>query len=127
MLFRSGRGVEKGLFEYEGAYYFSLYKGELITDQEYYAWMSSCDLPEGMYEFGSDGRMCNGIVEKDGVLYYYENGQGVEKGLFQYEGYYYFAMYKGELVVDQEYYAWMTSCSLPEGRYHFGPDGKMIR
>lgn len=125
--YENGRGAEKGLFEYEGDYYFAMYKGELITDQEYYAWMTSCDLPEGLYEFGPDGRMLEGIVEKNGILYYYEYGKGIEKGLFKYEDAYYFSMYGGELIAEQTYYAWMTSCDLPEGFYDFGPDGKVIQ
>ncbi len=124
--YENGKGVEKGLFKYDGNYYFAAYQGKLAVDKIYSAYMTSCDLPKGNYEFGADGKMLNGVVTKDGVLYYYENGKGVEKGLFKYDGNYYFAAYKGKLAVDQTYNAYMTSCDLPKGTYTFGADGKAL-
>ncbi len=123
--YENGRGVEKGLIKYNGDYYFTKYAGEIITDQIFYAYMTNCDLGKGRYEFGPDGKMYNGIIEKDGKLYYYENGRGVEKGLIKYNGDYYFAKYAGEIVTNQIFYAYITDCDLGNGRYEFGPDGKM--
>ena len=124
--YENGKGVEAGLINVDGDYYFALYKGKLVTNQVYSAYKTSCDLPKGTYEFGADGKMVNGIVEKDGVLYYYENGQAIEKGLFELDGEYYFAAYKGKLVTNQVYSAYKTSCDLPKGQYEFGADGKML-
>ncbi len=124
--YENGVGVEKGLFKYNGDYYFALYRGVLITNMVYGAYMTNCDLPKGRYEFGADGKMLNGMVEKDGVLYYYENGVGVEKGLFEYNGDYYFAEYRGKIVTNKVFSAYMTNCDLPKGRYEFGADGKML-
>ena len=125
--YECGKGVEKGLFKYEGDYYFALYKGELITNKIYNAYLTNCDLPKGKYAFGSDGKMIQGIIEKDGVLYYYENGVGVEKGLFYFDGDYYFAAYRGELVVNKICTPYLINCDLPKGRYEFGADGKMLQ
>ncbi len=125
--YEKGRGVEKGLVKVGDDYYFAVYKGQLVTNKVYNAYMTSCDLPKGSYEFGADGKMLRGIVEKDGVLYYYENGKGVEKGLVKYGDDYYFAVYKGQLVTNKVYNTYLTNCDLPNGRYEFGADGKMLR
>ncbi len=124
--YENGKGVEKGLFKYEGDYYFAVYQGKLVTNKVFRTYLTNCDLPNAHYEFGADGKMLNGIVEKDGELYYYENGKGVEKGLFKYEGNYYFAVYRGKLVTNKVYNTYLTNCDLPNGRYEFGADGKML-
>ncbi|MBO5869544.1 MAG: hypothetical protein J6Q89_02225, partial [Clostridia bacterium] len=124
--YENGNGREKGLVYCDGAYYFTQYKGEVVANERYFAWMTNCDLPMAWYEFGADGKMLQGIVEKDGVLYYYENGNGTEKGLVYCDGAYYFTQFKGEVVRNQEFYAWQTNCDLPTGMYEFGEDGKML-
>ena len=127
--YENGKPTEKGLFKYNGSYYNSQYDGKLIVNQKYYVWKldATADLPKGHYEFGPDGRMLDGIVDKNGVLYYYENGQPKEKGLFKYNGYYYNAQYDGSLIVDETYYVWKldATADLPKGSYTFGPDGRM--
>ena len=125
--YENGKGVEKGLINVDGNYYFAAYKGQLVRNKVYSAYLSNCDLPKGSYEFGADGKMLNGIIEKDGVLYYYENGQGLEKGLINVDGDYYFAAYKGQLAVSKVMNTWKTSCDLPNGSYEFGADGKMLQ
>ena len=128
--YENGKPTEKGLFKYNGYYYNAQYDGSLIVNQKYYVWKldATAELPKGHYEFGADGRMLNGIVEKADVLYYYENGQPTEKGLFKYDGYYYVAQYDGSLIVNQKYYVWKLdgSADLPKGTYEFGIDGKML-
>ena len=133
-----GALLERGLFQWEGEHYYAQYDGSLIVNKRYYAWLldTSSELPIAWYDFGSDGRVLggnaeqqNGIVEKNGVLYYYENGKPTEKGLFLHtDGYYYNARYDGKLIVNQVYYAWLldSSSELPVGNYEFGPDGRML-
>ena len=127
--YENGKPTEMGLFMYNGDYYVAQYDGKIITNQKYYVWKihESADLPKGHYEFGADGKMLQGIVNKDGILYYYENGQPTEKGLFMYGGKYYVAQYDGSLVVDKKYYVWKldATADLPKGNYEFGPDGAM--
>ena len=129
--YENGKPTEKGLFVFDGYYYNARYDGKLIVNQTYYAWLldSSSELPKGNYEFGADGRMLNGIVEKDGVLYYYENGNRAHKGLFLYNGYYYDAEAGGKLITDQKYYVWKldSSVQLSKGHYEFGADGRMLQ
>ncbi len=128
--YENGKPKMAGLIKVGNDYYFaSGANGELITDRFYYAWKTSCDLPNGTsYQFGADGKMFDGIVEVDGKLCYYENGKPKMAGLIKLGNDYYFAGgTKGELIVDRNYYAWATSCDLPMGKnYEFGADGKML-
>ena len=124
--YENGEGVEKGLVEVDGDYYFAFYKGKLAVDTIQYAFLTNCDLPKDNYEFGADGKMLNGIIEKDGVLYYYENGKGVEKGLIEFDGSYYFARFGGKLAVNETLYAHASNCDMPKGNYEFGANGKML-
>lgn len=128
--YEAGKPTEKGLFILDGCYYYSVYDGTLVVDQKYYAWKldSSSELPVGHYEFAADGKILSGIVEKNGKLYFYENGKPAHKGFFKYEGNYYFAQYDGMLITDQKYYAWKldASCDLPKDHYEFDSTGKMI-
>ncbi len=126
--YENGIGVQKGLIKYDGNYYYTVYAGKLAVDTELKAVTTACDLPAGVrYEFGSDGKMLDGIVEKDGVLYYYENGQGIQRGLIKVDGFYYYSVYKGKIAVNTELKAAETACDLPAGeRYEFGSDGKML-
>ena len=121
-------GKEYGLRLINGDYYFVLMEGNIITNRKYYAWATYCDLPEGNYEFGPDGKMLQGIVEKDDGYYYYVNGKlGQEYGLLLIDGDYYFVMMEGNVITNRKYYAWETYCDLPMDNYEFGPDGKMLQ
>ena len=121
-------GREYGLMKIGEDYYFVLMDGKLITSQSYYAWDTKCDLPLGYYEFGADGKMVQGIVEKSDGYYYYGNGKaGGIHGLVKIGDDYYFVMMDGKLITNQSYYAWETNCDLPLGRYEFDIDGKMLQ
>ncbi len=126
--YEKGSGVEKGLIKYDGNYYYTGYNGRVALNQTLKAVVTSCDLPAGRnYEFGADGKMLNGIVNKGEDLYYYENGQGAEKGLINYNDAYYYAGNGGKLVLSQTIKAAATNCDLPAGQnYEFGADGKML-
>ena len=127
--YENGKPTEKGLFVWNGDYYYSKWDGTLIVNEKYYAYIldATSELPKGTYEFGPDGKMLHGIVEKNGALYYYENGKPIEKGLFVWNGDYYYAKNNGSLVVNEKYYAYIIDASseLSEGHYEFGADGKM--
>ncbi len=128
--YENGKPTEMGLFKYNGGYYFSLYDGKIVTGK-YYVWMkheSAKEFANDHYEFGADGKMLDGIIDKDGVLYYYENGKPTEKGLFKYNGEYYVAQYDGKIITGK-YYVWLKHESAKEfanGHYEFGADGKML-
>ena len=120
-------GREYGLVKVDGEYYFALMDGRLITDQKYYAWKTSCDLPTGTYEFSPDGSMYNGIEEKADGSYYYQNGTvGKTVGLTQVGDDYYFIDYSGKVATGKTF-AWKTNCDLATDTYEFGTDGKMLQ
>ena len=82
-----------------------------------------------MYEFGADGYMIisnveDGIVEENGVLYYYLDGKKqYGLGLVQLEdGTYIYVRTGGELAVGSY---WITNHNglLSEGMYQFSEDG----
>lgn len=126
--YENGKPKANGLIKIDGDYYFANgSNGEICINEERYVWKTSCDLPVGTYEFGPDGKMLNGIVEKNGVLHYYVNGKPSMAGLINIDGDYYFAGgSNGELTVNKTQYAWKTSCDLPMATYRFGSDGKML-
>ncbi len=114
-----------GLNKFGDDYYFVDYDG-LCKTGKFYVWKTNCDLPCGQYEFGEDGKLLQGIVEKDGVLYCYVNGQvGKTAGLVKIDDDYYFVDYDGTYKTGK-YYAWATQCDLPCGHYEFGTDGKAL-
>lgn len=126
--YNMGRPQMAGLIEVDGAYYFAKdAKGTLITNQAYYVWMPNDIIPESTREFGSDGKMLDGIVEKNGNYYYYNMGRPEMAGLVEVDGYYYFAKdANGLLITNQTYYVWKGNGILPEGSYEFGADGKIL-
>ncbi len=126
--YKDGQPKMAGLVEVDGAYYFAKdAQGLCIKGQTYYVWMGNGILPEAEYEFGADGKMLDGIVERDGNNYYYENGRPKMAGLVEVDGAYYFAKdAQGLCIKDQVYYVWMGNGILPEAEYEFGADGKML-
>ena len=123
----NGRPKMAGLIEIDGDYYFAGgSNGEVIVDKSYYVWQGNGIIPESTREFDADGKLINGIVEKDGKLYYYEMGKPYAAGLVCVDGDYYFAGgANGELIVDRTYYVWKPNGIIPESDREFGPDGKM--
>ena len=126
--YENGRTKMAGLIQIDGDYYFAGgAKGEITTNEVKYVWNGNGLLPEREYEFGADGKMLQGIVEKDGQLYYYVNGVGTMAGLIEIDGDYYFAGgAKGEITTNEYKYVWKTNDLLPAREYHFGADGKML-
>ncbi len=126
--YEMGRASAKGLICIDGDYYFvGGSKGELAVNQVRYVWQGNGFIPESEREFGPDGKMLDGIVEKDGILYYYEMGRARSRGLICIDGDYYFVGgSKGELAVNQVRYVWQGNGIIPESEREFGPDGKML-
>ena len=114
-----------GLHKINGDYYFFAANGAAAKG-EYYAWESHCELPCDTYLFGDDYKMLQGIIEKDGDLYYYKNGKIGAAGITKVGEDYYFVSSSGKLAVNRSYYCWATNCEIPVGTYEFGADGKMI-
>ncbi|MGN1051633.1 MAG: hypothetical protein ACI4QE_04970, partial [Acutalibacteraceae bacterium] len=116
---------QRGLWKVDGDYYFFNYSGCAVSGKVY-AYETHCDLPMGNYEFGTDGKMLNGIVTKDDGTYYYTDGKlGKTVGLTKVGDDYYFVCSDGKCSTGLKY-AWETNCDLPCGNYEFGTDGKML-
>ena len=124
--YEDGRTATCGLFNIDGDYYYSYWGGVIKTDGVYYVSRTYCDLPAGTYEFGADGKMLNGIVEKNGVQCLYANGKLASYGLYKIGDDYYFASANGEFKTNGRFYVSTTYCDLPAGNYTFGTDGKML-
>ena len=123
----NGKLCTNALIESNGDYYYINAEGKVKTGKQYVT-VSYCDLPAGRdYEFGADGKILDGIVEKDGILYYYENGKTGAIGLTEYNGDYYYVYWNGVIKTGKQYVE-KTLCDIPAGKeYEFGADGKMLR
>ncbi|MBQ9860006.1 MAG: phosphodiester glycosidase family protein [Clostridia bacterium] len=124
--YKNGKPQMAGLVEVDGALYFAKNADGLCVTGKYYVWQGNGILPESNYEFGADGKMLDGIVEKDGQYYYYKEGKPQMAGLVEVDGYYYFARNADGLCVTGKYYVWQGNGILPESNYEFGDDGKML-
>jgi uncharacterized repeat protein (TIGR02543 family) len=125
--FINGITAPYGLHKINNAYYFVAWGGVIIAGLTYYVDTTFCDLPVGNYTFGTDGKMVNGIVEKDDILYLYINGVTAGNGLYKVGEDYYFSDWGGVIFTDGRYYVESTYCDLPAGKsYSFGADGKML-
>ena len=127
--YENGKTTYKGLTEYEGGLIYVNSKGQVVTG-DYYVSKTNDLKPAGYYTFGEDGKLVvaalNGIVEKDGKLYYYENNQRTYKGLVAYEDGYIYVNSKGE-VMTGKYFVSKTNGLMDMGYYTFGADGMMIQ
>ena len=61
-------------------YYISGSSMAAVTNGAYTVSKTNGLLPVGTYEFGADGKMLQGIVEKDGTLYYYSKTEPTTTG-----------------------------------------------
>ena len=125
-LYLNGSTANCGLYNIDGDYYYSWWGGVLKTDGRFFVDKSYCDLSIGNYEFDADGKMLNGIVEKDGKMYYYVNGTTAVNGLTKIGDDYYFVNWGGEIMTSGKYYVDTTRCDLPVGHYIVGADGKLV-
>jgi len=118
-----------GLLLIDGYYYYANQKGLIVTGN-FYVSRTNDLMPKGRYDFDSDGRMIikepkNGIVEEDGVKYYYVNDKKTYAGLIVIDGDYYY-INSSYVVVTGDYKVSKTNGLLPAGKYHFDEDGKLV-
>ncbi|MBQ7415648.1 MAG: InlB B-repeat-containing protein [Oscillospiraceae bacterium] len=120
-----------GLIEYNGGWIYVRSSGKLATGA-YWITNTNGNLEAGMYEFGEDGYLVisdveDGIVDENGVLYYYLDGKKLYgTGLRQLEdGTYIYVRTNGELATGSY---WITNHNglLPEDMYEFDADGILI-
>ena len=127
-LYANGRIASEGLYQIDGEYYLSNWKGMLMTDGRYYVSKTFCDLPaKANYTFDAEGKMLNGVEEVDGKLYLYINGTTATYGLYEVDGEYYFSNWGGVVMTNGRYYIGTTFCDLPaNNNYSFDAEGKML-
>lgn len=126
----NGKVTYVGLIEIDGDFYYVRSNGEVVTDCVYWITWTHGLKEAGYYTFDENGKLTgtpkNGIVEEDGVLHYYVNGKLTYAGLIKIGDDYYYVNSKCEVVRDCDYYISWTHDLLPQGKYHFDADGKLI-
>ena len=126
----NGKVTYVGLIEINGDYYYVRSNGEVVTNCTYYiTWTHDLKEP-GYYVFDAEGKLIgmpkNGIVEEDGTLRYYANGEPTYVGLIKIGRDYYYVNSKCEVVHSCTYYVSWTHGLIPEGKYTFDAKGTMI-
>ena len=147
----NGRMIdEPGLVLFEGDYYYFCSTGAAVVGRTYWITKTNGLLPAGPYYFDAEGKMSNppvvepeqpddpdepeqpeepvkdGIVEINGLLYYYKNGNPMfGAGLVLLEGDYYYVRSNAQLAIGR-YWVTVNNDLLPQGMYTFGSDGKML-
>ena len=118
-----------GLIEIDGDYYYINSACQPVKNRSYYVAKTNGLLPAGSYDFDADGKMKtvkNGIVKEADGWFYYENNKRVYKGLFKIGGDYYYAKSNCEVLHSTEYYISRTNGLLPQGKYTFDAEGKLV-
>ena len=126
----NGKVTYVGLIEINGDYYYVRSNGEVVTNCTYYiTWTHDLKEP-GYYVFDAEGKLIgmpkNGIIEEDGTLRYYANGEPTYVGLIKIGRDYYYVNSKCEVVHSCTYYVSWTHGLIPEGKYTFDAKGRMI-
>ena len=126
----NGEVTYVGLIEINGDYYYVRSNGEVVTNCTYYiTWTHDLKEP-GYYVFDAEGKLIgmpkNGIVEEDGTLRYYANGEPTYVGLIKIGRDYYYVNSKCEVVHSCTYYVSWTHGLIPEGKYTFDAKGRMM-
>ena len=140
--YENGNLVYAGLTQIDGDYYYVRGTGEVVNNRSYWITKTNGLLPEGSYNFDSEGKMIdppavdpnpdpepevkNGIVAENGSLYYYENGVLTYAGLIQIDGDYYYVRGTGEVVHGRSYWITKTNGLLPEASYNFDDSGRIV-
>ena len=145
--YENGVKTYAGLICLDGDYYYVRSNCQLVVNAKYWVTKTNGLLPAASYTFGADGKMIdppttdpdepgdpedptpvvkNGIVEENGVLYYYVDGVRTYAGLIYLDGDYYYVRSNCQLVVNTRYWITKTNDLLPAASYNFGTDGKII-
>ena len=116
-----------GLFEYDGAYYYAdpAY-GYIIKGKDHYVYKTNDLLPRKTYTFDENGKI---VLVKNGIYngYYYVDDMIQYCGLFEHDGYYYYAdPAYGNLVTGKDHYVYKTNDLLPRKMYTFDEEGRIV-
>ena len=133
-----GEKTYAGLIQIDGNYYYVNSYGKVVTNCRYWISKTNDLLPATFYNFDAEGKMTDapiptptpdpaksGIVNEDGTLYYYVNGEKTYAGLIQIDGNYYYVNSYGKVVTNCRYWISKTNDLLPATFYNFDAEGKM--
>ena len=121
-----------GLILVDGYYYYIKSNGQAVTDMRYFVSNPNDLMDRAYHNFDDQGRMTDvpaekdGLVEENGKLWYYENGEKAHPGLIMVDGDYYYICTTGYAVADCDYFISNTNGLMEKGTYHFNADGKMV-
>lgn len=126
----NGVGKNAGLVCIDGNYYLAETDGKLATGRVWVGtYPSNGLLPKGYYEFDENGLICNGVVEKEDGVYYYEQGRPVDTGWLKVGEDYYVFTNGGKALTGYNWvgtYLNQTSRNpYMKGNFFFGEDGKL--
>ncbi len=125
----NGSKTYAGLIEIDGDYYYVRTNCEVVHDCEYYISKTNDLMSQGYYTFDEEGKMVllNGIVkESDDTWYYYVDNAKVYAGLIEIDGDYYYVNSSFKVIHDCEYCVSKTNDLMPQGKYTFDSEGKMV-
>ncbi len=126
----NGKPVKKDVCKIDGEIYFIAAGGKVLTGVQYVGTSTANGiLAKGYnYEFGADGKLLNGFVEKADGIYYYESGKPVKKDVCKIDGEIYFIAAGGKVLTGVQYVGTSTANGvLAKGyNYEFGKDGKLL-
>ncbi len=119
-----------GLVMIDGDYYYITSTGHAIANRSWYVDTNSYGLAAGTYNFDENGKLqfLNGIVEENGVLRYYINGEPQRGlGLVKVGDAYYYVRSAGIVVANGTWYVGKENAyGFKADTYTFGADGKMV-
>lgn len=121
-----------GLIQMDGSYYYVNSQYQVIHGRSYYISKDNGLLARRTYEFDAEGRLilpddtCNGIVKDGDIWYYYVSGVKTYAGLIQLDGSYYYVKSDAQVIHGQSYYVSKTNGLMPQGRYSFDDEGRMV-
>jgi len=126
--YEKGVAKEAGLVCLDGTYYLAEANGKLATGRVWVGtYASNGLLPVAYREFGADGAMLQGVVEKADGLYYYDLGNVKSMGLIERDGEYYYVNEGGKLEIGRVWVGTYASNGLVDAGYReFGADGAML-
>lgn len=128
-----------GLVEVDGYYYYINSSNTAVKNRTYWVTVDNGLVKNKKYNFDEQGRMVDpptitptpevkdGFYEENGELHYYINGAlQKDKGLIEVNGDYYYIRWTGEVVRNRSYWVTNNNGIVPEGKYIFDADGKMV-
>ena len=115
-------------------YMFNASNGKMYTDINAWVGSNSYGIEPGSYYFQADGTMyipdlVNGVKEirfENGEYYLYIDGVMQKNGLYEVEGYYYYAKANGILARDCVYYVSMNNDLLEKGNFLFDSQARIV-